>query len=105
MPTDFLHWQPSDAMLAKARRLKSDSYMQKHRPKGYAAEPGTGPEKETCKTCAHCHGMWAGKRKIHKCLLRRAGWTASVRTDIILRSPACGRWKAKPAPTDETKPQ
>ena len=104
-PTDFLHWKPSEAMLAKAKRLKTDSYIGRHKPDGYAAAPGTGPDGQTCKTCAHCHAMKVGyRRTVRKCLLIRARWRCSVRTDILLKSPACRHWKANPAQPDE-KPE
>lgn len=61
---------------------------------GYAAPPGTGPEGETCKTCAHkvrC-GNYGGKSFL-KCNLRKATWTSGEGTDILARTPACNKWE------------
>ena len=71
----------------RARRKRSDET-----PKGYAAEPGTGPVGETCKTCGHSDYVECAKR-YWKCDLRRH--TASYATDIRLKSPACKFWKGK----------
>lgn len=56
-------------------------------PRGYAAQPGSGPAGKTCKTCAHyCHRAGG---KYRKCGLVRARWTSGPGTDILARSPAC----------------
>jgi hypothetical protein len=64
---------------------------------GYAALPGTGPEGETCKTCAHyvstCPG---GRKRFPKCGLMRSRWTHGQGTDIKAGSPACREWRKKP---------
>jgi len=64
----------------------------KHRVKGYAAAPGSGPAGETCKTCRH-HVIIQIKNIYHKCGL--VHWTAGAKTDIRLKSPACRRWEEK----------
>jgi hypothetical protein len=63
-------------------------------PKGYAALPGTGPDGETCGSCAHVahFDRWA------KCRLVRGRWTGGRGSDVKVRSPACRRWEAPPAP-------
>lgn len=62
--------------------------------KGYPAAPGTGPEKETCKTCANlCRNQMA--KTYLKCGLMKQFWTGGPGTDIKARSPACSLWKAK----------
>ena len=62
--------------------------------RGYAAPPGTGPEGETCGTCAHkTTRQWAGSYQ--KCALMQAHWTRGPGSDILVRSPACKRWEAK----------
>jgi hypothetical protein len=60
---------------------------------GYAAKPGTGPNNETCKTCQHSVPLRPGAKTFYKCLLIKAGWTNSIKTDIKLKSPACSKWE------------
>lgn len=62
-------------------------------PRGYAFTPGTGPEGETCKTCAHCKRFEFAKA-FHKCAKASTAWTHSRRTDIRVASPACKFWEA-----------
>jgi hypothetical protein len=64
------------------------------RPNGYAAPPGTGPQGETCKSCAHSvrvNQNTAGTYR--KCALMRANWTGGPGSDILFRSPACRHWE------------
>lgn len=59
---------------------------------GYAAQPGTGPAGETCKSCKHyTHVMHA--RAYRKCGLMREFWTGGPGSDIKASSPACERWE------------
>jgi hypothetical protein len=62
--------------------------------KGYAAQPGTGPEGETCGSCKNhkvTHGSEGrSRRNYHKCGLM--AWTYGPGTDIRVRSPACSKW-------------
>ncbi len=99
-----IHGQPLDMASAEyaarqAEYVLRSSYPKQRKPtvkRGYAAEPGTGPEGETCKTCQHkvtC-GNYGGKHYI-KCKLREATWTNGEGTDILARSPACSKWEAK----------
>lgn len=62
------------------------------KPNGYAALPGTGPEGETCGSCAH-HVRTAWSRTYHKCGLNRVNWTHGPGSDIRVRSAACSRWE------------
>ena len=64
-------------------------------PAGYAATPGTGPAGETCGSCAHRRVISCAKR-YHKCGLMQRIWTGGRKTDILVRSPACAKWEAKP---------
>lgn len=57
--------------------------------RGYAAPPGTGPDRETCSTCKHACRF----RRYAKCALRRSTWTGGLGTDILLASPACSKWE------------
>ncbi|WP_155640639.1 hypothetical protein [Burkholderia pseudomultivorans] len=62
-------------------------------PKGYAAQPGTGPTGETCKTCAHKRSTEGHTAKVYwKCNLMQHAWTGGPGSDIRMRSPACSRW-------------
>lgn len=66
------------------------------RKTGYAAKPGTGPEGETCKTCAHYSIVQPGANKFRKCGLMERFWTHGPGTDIKASSPACREWKPSP---------
>lgn len=61
----------------------------------YAGIPGTGPEGETCRSCAHkaysggCAGAYI------KCSRMRALWTRGSATDIRASTPACSFWEHK----------
>jgi len=60
---------------------------------GYAADPGTGPEGETCKSCKFkTKKPWTEGHYL-KCLLMREHWTGGAGTDIKARSPACRYWE------------
>lgn len=58
----------------------------------YAAEPGTGPNGETCKSCKNIvRRKWD---KVYlKCGLTKANWTKGPGTDIKAGSPACSKWE------------
>lgn len=64
---------------------------------GYAAQPGTGPAGEVCKSCVHKLSMESnsGSKRFIKCELRRATWTHGEGTDIVAHSPACNKWEKK----------
>lgn len=61
----------------------------KTKKNGYAWLPGTGPEGETCGTCAH---RTVNRGKYSKCLLNPKRGNGAG-TDIVRRSPACKFWK------------
>lgn len=61
-------------------------------PRGYAWQPGTGPEGETCGSCKH-HVRRHFAKVYHKCDL--VSWTNGRATDILTKSPACKKWEAK----------
>lgn len=71
------------------------------RANGYAAMPGTGPQGESCGTCAHCRMRTIRSgRHYYKCALMLERWSSCRSTDVVLRSPACSRWQSgKPLPT------
>lgn len=61
---------------------------------GYAAFPGSGPDGQTCKTCAHSYNVRLRSGKsFWKCDLVRQ--TSGPGSDIRLKSLACWHWKAK----------
>jgi hypothetical protein len=62
-------------------------------PKGYAAQPGSGPAGETCRTCMHAIGTGHNpSRTYYKCQLLKPHWTSGYGTDILLKAPACRLW-------------
>lgn len=61
-------------------------------PKGYAAQPGSGPGGETCATCRHLARKRRAARTCLKCELNRGAWTRAPGTDVRAGSPACQRW-------------
>jgi hypothetical protein len=65
--------------------------------RGTAAEPGTGPAGETCKTCAHYVVTKPGAGTYRKCGLMRAHWTSGPGTDIKASYPACKLWESAKA--------
>lgn len=54
--------------------------------------PGTGPEGETCGTCAHLVHTGNSGRYL-KCGLMRKDWTHGPGTDLRARWPACSKWE------------
>lgn len=58
--------------------------------KGYAGMPGTGPEGETCGSCAYCHFVQPNIKRFYK--YRLTPLTRGPASDIKKRSPACSRW-------------
>lgn len=82
---------------------KSMAPARSPRPGGYADRPGTGPEGESCGTCANCRAKRGASKTFYKCVLMLASWTGSRGTDVLLRSPACSKWSpGKPRPTGIT---
>ena len=59
----------------------------------YPRKPGTGPDGELCKTCAHLFNSRYGAKNYYKCGLMPH--TAGPGTDIVLKSPACRKWRAQ----------
>lgn len=78
-------------MLTREQRAKLFDY---HHPKkrGHAAPPGTGPEDETCGTCAFCRRIGTYSKVFFKCAKRSGKWTHGYATDIRKRDRACSEW-------------
>ena len=82
---DLLHL---DRALTPAER-RTLAVRTRSKKRGHAMPPGTGPEGETCGSCAHI----VRSRRWMKCELRRATWTHSYGTDIRAKDPACAKWE------------
>jgi hypothetical protein len=63
----------------------------KPRKTGHAAAPGSGPQGEFCRTCAHLYRNRMAKTYL-KCSLMRAHWTGGGGSDVKARDPACKEW-------------
>lgn len=64
-------------------------------PRGYFYPPGTGPADETCGSCEHLVHKRMSK-SYPKCGLNEAKWTGGRGSDVLVKSPACKYWKARP---------
>ncbi len=58
----------------------------------HPSPPGTGPEGETCKSCAHCCYHKPSSKRYYKCELMKITFGAG--TDIRLKDLACRRWES-----------
>lgn len=76
--------QPIGAFKKKGKRDES--------VRGYVARPGSGPKNETCGTCKHLCRIKYSKTYL-KCGLVKHAWTASPKTDVRAKSPACQLWE------------
>lgn len=65
------------------------------RVRGYAADPGTGPEGETCGSCKYIHRVknWSGRKYWAKCGHPLGYISHSTASDIKVRAPACRCWE------------
>ena len=61
--------------------------------RGYAAAPGTGPARETCRSCQHISGV-KGNSYASACGIAKRG-SFGVAIFISPTSPACRRWEAR----------
>jgi hypothetical protein len=75
---------------AERRRLQASHNRSKPRSRGYAAQPGSGPQGETCGSCEHLIRHRTA-RSFWKCDLVK--WTHGPGTDIRRSTPACSRWE------------
>lgn len=78
---------------ADVRRERARKYS---RPRGHAAPPGSGPQGETCGSCANCYRTSTGSKAFHKCKLVKP--THGPATDVRKRDLACSRWVKKDDP-------
>lgn len=63
------------------------------RREGYAAQPGTGPDGETCRTCRNICGV-RGNEYASACRIGRKG-PYGARLYISPASPACSKFEAR----------
>ena len=68
--------------------VRSKHYV---KPKGYAGNPGAGPDGETCRTCEHRVIYGYHGRTYPKCGLVPHKHSRS--NDILVSSPACQFWE------------
>lgn len=88
---------PNQTMIfggSEPARAQSTGRLYTPKPNGYAAQPGTGPEGETCGTCTHCRQRTARGKHYYKCGRMLAAWNRDRSTDVLLKSPACSRFDA-----------
>lgn len=63
-------------------------------PKGYAADPGSGPDGFTCRQCKHYIIKYTQAGYTHpKCGLMRHRWTNGRGSDIKVSSPCCKKFE------------
>jgi len=84
---------PDGPAMTPAERKKLTRHG-KEVARGYASPPGTGPDGETCGTCAHSVARRMAKT-YWKCGRIRHLWTGGRATDILVGSPACRAWEAE----------
>lgn len=89
-PTKFELEMEMDAPMTTPRKRKRVEPL----PRGHAALSGTGPEGETCGSCANLFRNRMPKTYL-KCGLMEAYWTGGRATDVRARDPACRRWEKK----------
>lgn len=83
---------PHHAMTQAQRRALQRRWAKK---RGHYGRPGTGPEGETCRTCAHYCSVSGGSRSYPKCGRARSAWTRGAGSDIRAKDPACHGWADK----------
>ena len=72
-------------------KLRGKHYIE---PRGYFYHPGTGPDGETCGSCAHI----VSGRRWKKCGLSHSIWNHSRGTDILSKAAACKYWEPSQKP-------
>ena len=62
-------------------------------PRGYAAQPSSGPDGMTCRKCDHYIIRYTAAGYTHpKCGLMRHIWTNGRASDIKVSAPACSKF-------------
>lgn len=94
MVTDLFGKEVSEPAALPHGAVKRSGKRREPIPRGHAAQPGTGPEGETCRTCDHLYRRRYSKTYL-KCGLMQAHWTGGRGSDVRARDPACRRWEPK----------
>lgn len=84
---------PAQIAWLEAQQAKVPAWR-KSAKQGYADIPGTGPEGRQCRHCRHAIAHHMAKT-FYKCRLVRA--TGSIRTDILIATPACRKFEERDA--------
>lgn len=84
----------SDLFAFTPEQLARQKKLASLKRRGHAAQPGTGPVGETCKTCQH-YTLRHMSGTYRKCGL--ANWTRGPGSDIRASDPACEKWAAEGA--------
>jgi len=83
----------SDELFAEMRAAPVRLKPRGTQPRGHAWAPGSGPEGETCKTCAHRVRLQYHGKIYQKCGKNESAWTHGRGSDIRTTDPACKFWE------------
>lgn len=98
MPVDPRIQAALDAPYRGGSSLADNGLVTRIKNRGYAATPGSGPEGETCRSCAHSYFVSPNVKRFYKC--RLTPLTRGAASDIKIKSAACSQWKAPEATPD-----
>lgn len=87
----LLDFMGLDRALTPAERKRIAPKRKEPTPSGHYLPPGTGPEGETCGSCAHLVRKQLAGTYL-KCGLNRDRWTGGGKTDVRARDAACKAW-------------
>ncbi|HEY0838287.1 MAG TPA: hypothetical protein VGE72_30555 [Azospirillum sp.] len=91
---DLFDLLPEGVLTPEERRRL---YATVPRRRGHFGRPGSGPEGETCGTCAHYTSVRHHDKTYPKCGRAQAAWTHGPGSDIRRKDPACHGWEPAPA--------
>lgn len=88
--------EPGDvAPVQMALMQLPDSVKRPIKTRGHAMPPGSGPDGETCGTCASLIRKKGTERQYLKCFLTASKWTGGSGSDVRGKDPACSKWTRK----------
>jgi hypothetical protein len=93
MPLDPRIQAALDAPLTVGGSIDGFGLVERVRNRGYAATPGTGPARETCRSCRYVYFVQPSVKRFYKCRLTR--FTGGPASDVKVKSPACRSWEAR----------